>query len=153
MTNCWHRFAHFGEASVVIFNSLYVALDLHNRRKEQFMLKLLRVICVCLVTLPALAQSEANYQVATIVDVKTHQNPENGVADAGRYDVFLKVGDMIYVVLYTPPFGIDTVKYKTGRSLLVLVGKSAVTYNDLLGQSWDVPIISQKPAAVTNDSK
>lgn len=117
------------------------------------MLKLLRVICVCLVTLPALAQSEPNYQVATIVDVKTHQNPETGAADTSKYDVSLKVGETIYVVLYTPPLGIDTVKYKTGRNILVMVGKSAITYHDLLGQSIEVPIISKKPAAVANDSK
>lgn len=117
------------------------------------MLKLLRIICVCLVALPALAQSEGSYQVATIVDVKTHQSSETGAADMGRYDVSLKVGETIYVVLYTPPFAIDTVKYKTGRNLLVLVGKSAITYNDLLGQSFDVPIISQKPAEVASDPK
>jgi len=117
------------------------------------MLRLLRVICVCLVTLPALAQSEAAYQVATIVDVKTHQSAETGAANMGKYDVSLKVGETIYVVLYTPPYGIDTVKYKTGRNLLVQVGKSAITYNDLLGQSIEVPIISQKPAAVAKDSK
>jgi hypothetical protein len=117
------------------------------------MLKLLRIICVCLVALPALAQSEASYQVATILDVKTHQSLETGTADTAKYDVSLKVGDTIYVVLYTPPFGIDTVKYKTGRNLLVQIGEAAITYNDLLGQSMEVPIISRKPAPVVNESK
>jgi hypothetical protein len=34
-----------------------------------------------------------------------------------------------------------------GRQLLVLVGKKTIEYNDILGQSLEVPIISQKPAA------
>jgi hypothetical protein len=46
------------------------------------------------------------------VDVKAHQDSETSAAGASRYDVSLKVGETIYVVLYTPPFGIDTVKYK-----------------------------------------
>ena len=115
------------------------------------MLKLLQVICMGLLAFPALAQPEPTYQVAMIVDVKTHQSSEASAPDKPRYDVSLKVGETIYVVLYSPPDGIDTVKYKTGRNLLVLVGKTAITYHDLLGQSLEVPIISQKPAP--NDSK
>ena len=91
--------------------------------------------------------------MATIVDVKTHQSSETAAADTGKYDVALKVGETIYVVLYTPPYGMDTVKYKTGRNLMALVGKSAITYNDLLGQSFEVPIISQKPAVFASAPK
>ena len=47
----------------------------------------------------------------------------------------------------------NTVKYSVGRDLLVLVGKETVTYNDLLGRSFEVPIISQRPAGTAMPSK
>jgi hypothetical protein len=84
------------------------------------MLKLICVTCICLGTLPAFGQSASKYEVATITDVKTHQDSGSDVA---RYDVSVKVGGTIYVVLYTPPLGLTTVKYAAGRELLVLVGE------------------------------
>jgi hypothetical protein len=108
------------------------------------MLKLICMTCICLGTLPAFSQSAPKYEVATITDVKTHQDSGS---DLARYDVSVKVGDTIYVVLYTPPLGMSTVKYATGRELLVLVGKKAITYNDILGQSQEVPIVSQRSAS------
>jgi hypothetical protein len=47
-------------------------------------------------TLPAFGQSASKYEVATITDVKTHQDSGSDVA---RYDVSVKVGGTIYVVL------------------------------------------------------
>jgi hypothetical protein len=91
--------------------------------------------------------------VGTITEVKAHQAGGSGASDVASYDVSVKVGDTIYVVLYTPPLGEIMVKYAAGRDLLVLVGKSTITYNDILGQSHDVPIESQKTAAKTKQSK
>ena len=108
------------------------------------MLKLISVICICLGTFPAFSQAVSKYQVATITDVKTHQASGSDVVS---YDVSLKVADTTYVVLYKPPLGMNTVKYAAGRELLVLVGKKTITYNDILGQSHEVPIVSQTPAA------
>jgi hypothetical protein len=42
--------------------------------------------------------------------------------------------------------GLTTVKYAAGRELSVLVGKKTITYNDILGQSQEVPIVSQRSA-------
>lgn len=107
------------------------------------MSKLLCTICICLVTVPALCQSTGKYQVATIAGVKPHQGAGDAVADAVSYDVSVKVGKTIYVVLYTLPLGVNTVRYAAGRDVLVLVGKDTITYNDLLGQSHEVPIVSR----------
>jgi len=117
------------------------------------MLKLLGVIGICLATFPALSQPTSQYQVATITDVKQHQTAGGADSNVTCYDVSLKVGDTIYVTLYTPWPGTNTVKYATGRDVLVLVGKKTITYNDILGQSFEVPIESQPPAAVTKASK
>ena len=95
---------------------------------------------------PAFGQSTSKYQVGTITEVKVHQTTGSGAADAVSYDVSVKAGDTLYVVLYTPPLGEETVKYTAGRDLLVLVGKRTIRYNDILGQSFEVPIESRLTA-------
>jgi len=111
------------------------------------MLRLVGLFLICLTTFPAFGQSTSKYQVGTITEVKVHHPAESGASDPASYDVSVKVGDTTYVVLYTPALGEDTVKYAAGRDLLVLVGKNTITYNDILGRSFAVPIESQKPAA------
>jgi hypothetical protein len=117
------------------------------------MIRLAIVFCIFLTMFSALGQSASKYQVGTITEVKTHQDAGGGDTDGASYDVSVKVGDTIYVVLYTPPLGEEIVKYAAGRELLVLVGKCTITYNDLLGRSYAVPIESRKPAAMPKQSK
>ena len=114
------------------------------------MLRPVSLICILLTVFGAFGQSTSKYQVGTITEVKVHQTAVSGVSDAVRYDVSVKVGDTIYVVLYTPRLGEETVRYSAGRDLLVLVGKRTITYNDILGQSYEVPIESQKSTRSSN---
>jgi hypothetical protein len=117
------------------------------------MIRLAIVFCISLTMFSAFGQSTSKYQVGTIIEVKTHQDASGGSTDAASYDVSVKVGDTVYVVLYTPPLGEQTVKYVAGRELLVLVGKRTIRYNDILGQSFEVPIESQKSAAKPRPAK
>ncbi len=110
------------------------------------MWRLIGVISLCLITFPAFSQSSSKYQVATIMDVKVHEVAANSAPDLTSYDVSVKVGDTLYVVLYTPPLGEIEVKYFAGRELLVRVNKNTLSYNDLLGKSYEAPIQSQRPA-------
>ena len=109
------------------------------------MLRFVTTFLVCLTALPTFSQSTSKWVVGTITDVRIHQTPNPDDFGTVSYDVSVKVGNTIYVVLYTPPPGEETVKYAGGRDLLVLVGKSTIRYNDMLGQSHDVPIESQRP--------
>ena len=111
------------------------------------MLRLVGLLLIFLTMFPAFGQSTSKYQVGTITEVKAHQAAGSGASDAASYDVSVKVGVTIYVVLYTPALGEETIKYAAGRDLLVLVGKNAITYNDILGRSFAVPIESQNTAA------
>jgi hypothetical protein len=122
-------------------------------REEKSMLKVVSVILVCLSTLPIFGELPSKYQVGTIMDVKVHQAAAGGSSDVVSYDVSLKVDDTTYVVLYTPPLGAITVRYAAGRELLVRVGKKTITYNDILGNSLEVPILSRKPATDVKPSK
>lgn len=112
------------------------------------MLKSLFLIIICAAALPALCEQSAKYEIATILKVQPHQSAgESSPTEAARYDISVRVADTIYITLYTDTLGAGTVKYATGRQLLVHVGKNTITYNDILGQSHEVPIVSQKPAA------
>jgi hypothetical protein len=112
--------------------------------KGHRMLRRIAVICLCLASFPVFAQQSSKYEVATILDVKAHHDPTSEIVS---YDVSVKVGETIYLVLYTPQVDANDVKYVAGRELLVLVGKKTITYNDMLGQSLEVPIVSQTSAA------
>ena|SRR5678816_3373447 len=111
------------------------------------MLKSLLLIIICTVALPGFCEPAANYEVATIVDVRPHQSAgDRSSPDVASYDVSVRVGKTIYVVLYTDTSRTGTVKYVAGRQALVHIGKNSITYNDIVGQSHEVPIIDQKLA-------
>jgi len=118
-----------------------------SNREESIVRKLTGAIALCLLSIPAFCQSTSKYQVAQIIEVEVHQAAGDSSSNATSYDVSAKVGDTIYVVLYTPPLGELPPKYATGHELLVLVEKDAITYNDMLGRSLQVPIQSRRPAA------
>ena len=123
-------------------------------REEKLMLKSLLWIIICAVALPAFCEPSAKYELATILDVKPHQSANDGSSlAAARYDVSVKVAGTIYLILYTDTLGTSTVSYASGRQLLVHVGKTTITYNDILGRSKEVPIISQRPATTISQSK
>jgi hypothetical protein len=117
------------------------------------MARVLAAILVFLSALPAFCQSGAKYQVATITAVEPHREASEAGPDRTIYDVSVRVNATIYVVRYTPPLGVDTVEYAGGRDLLVLVGEKTITYNDILGRSSEVPIVSRKPATAPKKSK
>lgn len=108
--------------------------------------RLIPVFALCLLTLLAFSQSASKWQGASITEVKPHPAAGEDVSNPVTYDVSVKVGDTIYVVRYSTPLGEIPPKYAAGHDLLVLVGKTTITYNDLLGRSFQVPIESQKPA-------
>lgn len=117
------------------------------------MLRAMATVLICMTTFQGLCQSPSKYQVGTITDVKTHPSSKGAQSDAATYDVSIKVGGTIYVALYTPPFGMLTGRSASGRELLVLVGKTTITYNDILGNSWEVPILNRKFAGNAKQSK
>jgi len=117
------------------------------------MLRLVTIFCICLTALPAFCQSTSKYQIAIITEVKPRQPAGDNASDPTSYDVSVKVGDTIYVVLYQQPLGELPAKYARGHELLVLVEKNTITYNDMLGRSLQVPIESQRPATESKRSK
>jgi hypothetical protein len=107
---------------------------------------LIAVVFVCCFTLPAVCQSTRKYQVGTITAVERSRDGGNASSEPTSYDVSVQVNGTVYVVRYKDPLGSNIIEYAAGRDLLVFVGDKTITYNDMLGRSWDVPILSRKPA-------
>jgi hypothetical protein len=93
-------------------------------------------------------EPDSKWQVGTIMSVTRHPT-ETKDHSVPKYDVSVKVGDMLYVVLYVPPHGSNTIVHRTGRDLLVSVGAKTVLFNDQLGRKFEAPILSQKSLAST----
>jgi len=93
--------------------------------------------------------SSAKWEVATIMAVKAHPPAKGDYTNTVRYDVTVRVGNAEYIVLYAPPDGIDKelVLSRLGIDGLVLVGKDTIKYNDDLGNTHEVLILSRRAIA------
>ena len=111
------------------------------------MLKSIGFVLLFLSTLMAFGQS-AKYQVGTILKVKPHAPATEKENEPASYEVSVKVKDAVYVVLYTPAIPLETINYAAGREVMVSVGEKTVKYNDLLGQTIELPILSRETIVV-----
>jgi mevalonate kinase len=84
------------------------------------------------------------YQVGTITEVKRHTEASGSDSSVSRYDISIRVGDTIYVVLYTLPPGKLSPEYRAGSELSVLVASQTIKFNDMLGRPMEVPIMQRK---------
>ena len=107
---------------------------------------LVTAILICLSTLPAVSQSTPKYQVGTIIAVERFRDGGDVSSEVKTYNVWLQVKDTVYILRYEDPLDLGTVEHVAGRDILVLVGEKTMTYNDMLGRSFDVPIVSRKPS-------
>ena len=96
------------------------------------------------------SQTSAPYQIGTVMEVEDHQ-PTAQEDSTKRYDISVKVGKTLYVVLYTPQHGSDAAEYKTGLDFPVQVDGRTLRFNDALGRPVAVPILSQ--TQLSTDSK
>ena len=108
------------------------------------MRKLIAAIMLFLSTLFALSQTTPKFRPGTIMAVTPHPNSANGQDhDGPAYDVSVKVGDTLYVVLYAPHNASRTVAYTAGMQLLVAVNKDTLTFNRQ-ETPVDVPILRRE---------
>lgn len=118
------------------------------------MRKALVVMSVCLLALSAYGQSPITYQVGTITAVTPHKAAAGDDNSSVRsYDVSVKVGNTLYVVLYTEPADSCGAKYRAGTELLVLVGSKTIKSNDISGRPIEGPILNRKTVTTKTSPK
>jgi hypothetical protein len=117
----------------------------------------LLVVVISFFTFFAFGQASPKYQTATITEVRAHQLASDNTAPDNKdakpaYDVSLKIKNDVYVVLYTPREDTGAAKYAAGRSVLVLVGEKTIKWNDIVGTTFDMPILSKTTVAATTSN-
>jgi len=113
------------------------------------MRKCVGLVLVITAALSAFCQSPSpTYRTGTIMGVTLHPNAP-GKPGVVKYDVTLKVGNTVYVVLYSPPQGQNTVKYAAGMDVLVLVGNNSIRLSKL-GTTAEVPIQRREALPIQN---
>jgi hypothetical protein len=110
------------------------------------MRSLIIAVLICGASVLAFAQtSSSQWQRGTITAVTTHlHSPGERASDAVQYDVSVKVGDTVYVVLLTPPNGANAVEYSRGVDLLILIGSDTLTFNSVLSGKTELPILHKE---------
>ncbi len=105
-----------------------------------------------LLTLSGMCQTEPKWTTGVITEVTKHVDTAAPATPTGKYDVSVRVGDVVYVVLYTPTPGNKLVEYRVGTDLNVLVGKKAVKFNMSGGETKEAPIL-RKTVVATPSAK
>ena len=108
--------------------------------------KLLLGTLITLLPALVLAQSSSTsltYQPATIMAVNPHPPTGNSNPHDALYEVSVKVKRTIYVVVTTSPSPSGSIQYAVGGEVLVKVGDHTITWNDIMGESHEVPIIGR----------
>ena len=103
---------------------------------------------ILILLLPALALAQASptpssYQPATITSVKPFLSSGNSSPDDALYQVSIRVGQTVYVVLTPVPPPSGSALYAVGRQVLVRIGEDTITWNDIMGQSYKATILSR----------
>ena len=107
------------------------------------MFKDLGLILICISALTSFGQtSSAKYEPGTITAVIAHS--QEAGEEATRYDVSVKIRNVVYVVLYTPPPGDNSVEYYRGLQMLFLVGPTTLTVNRKTSGAVEMPIVSRE---------
>ena len=88
--------------------------------------------------------SSPKYEAGTVMAVQPHKADVNEPQSDRRYDISVQVGNTLYIVLYTQPPGTISPEYRRGLSTPVLVKGDTLTFNDSLGRSRELPILSRK---------
>ena len=83
----------------------------------------------------------------TIMEMKTHETAP-GTDQIKQYDVTVKIGKKLYVVLYTQQKNEPDLEYYVGMARSMQVDGDTLNVNDLLGRTHALKILSSKDAPV-----
>jgi hypothetical protein len=104
------------------------------------------IIVLVFASLVSMAQ-KTEWQHGVIIGVE--KQPDSQVADSqlSTYDISVRVGSTVYLVSYVVPKNSSMVEYRVGADLVVLVGETTLTFNDLQGNPHTVKILRKETAA------
>jgi len=105
------------------------------------------LLCIIVFTAflsPCETTSSTDYERGTIVAVQRHQNTSPESTRATQYEISIQIRNVVYVALYTPPPGANSVEYAAGIDVLVLVRDDSLKVPSKLSGTLELPILSRK---------
>lgn len=95
---------------------------------------------------PTICQTPSGkYQPGTIMAVTRHEDSStDNHSENVRYDVSVKIGDTLYVGLYTPPNGGNQVEYAAGFQRLFLVKDDSLIFQSSVHGTVELPILRRE---------
>jgi len=105
------------------------------------------ILIISVVTLKVSGEDKKPWHSGTIIQVKARDAaPETD--QTKQYDVTVKIGKKIYVVLYVPEKNQPDLEYYVGMARTMQVDGDTLRVNDLLGRTHELKILSSKDATV-----
>ncbi len=103
------------------------------------------VFLLCTVSVSVFAQTtpKLKYLPGTVIAVERHEETDPAVTQT-RYDVTVQIEDTVYVVLYAPRYGMNTVEYSVGIEKLFGVGTDALILPGRDDRQEELPILLTK---------
>jgi hypothetical protein len=101
------------------------------------------MMCVAVAKSPG--QDKKPWRSGTVLEVKTHEAAP-GADQSKQYDITVKVGKKIYLTLYSPKDNEPDPAYYVGMARTVQVDGDTLRFNDLLGHTRELKIVSSKDA-------
>jgi len=98
---------------------------------------------IWITTLSLLCQTGSpKYVPGTVLHVQRHEESlSSPQSTPARYDVTVQIEDTVYVVLYTPPYGSNTVEYSVGLGMLFAVGNDVLILPGKRDRQEELPIL------------
>ena len=87
---------------------------------------------------------QAKWQHGIILAVVKHADSQRADPNVTSYDISLRVGETVYVVLYNAPRNSSMVEYRVGGDVVVLVDRTNLTINDIQGNAHTVKILRRE---------
>ena len=111
--------------------------------KEMIAMRQQWIVALVFASVISVAQ-QAKWQHGIILAVVKHADSQHVDPNVTSYDISLRVGKTVYVVLYNAPRNSSMVEYRVGGDVVVLVDRTNLTINDIQGNAHTVKILRRE---------
>ena len=119
-------------------------------KRKSFVKRILAICALlaltCFAALRASGEDKKVWQPGTLIQARARQVTSGENEGTKQYDISVQVGSKIYVASHTLKDGEPDLEYYVGMARMVLIEGETLTFNDLLGHSHSLHIISEKDA-------
>jgi hypothetical protein len=103
------------------------------------------IVVLVFASLISSVAQDSGWQQGIILSVKKHSDQQNTDSNMSSYDISVRAGTTIYLILYTAPRNSSMVEYRVGADILVKDKGGTLMFHDLQGKTHSVRIVRREP--------